>query len=102
MTPLYRLVSQSVPGNELYHGGMLPAIYIFMAKGDFFWVGFFATLAICQLLVFIVAVFYTQTKLKSFLSIFIAPLFLVWKMVIDILSLAGKGREKWVRTKRHL
>ena len=82
--------------------GMLPAIYIFMATGEFFWVGIFATIAICQLLVFVVAVFYTQTKLKSFLSIFIAPLFLVWKMAIDILSLAGKGREKWVRTKRHL
>lgn len=38
-----------------------------------------------------------------FKAILIAPLFLVWKMVIDILCMTGlyKGK-KWIRTERHI
>jgi hypothetical protein len=43
---------------------------------------------------------YTKEKLKSLLSMFIAPIFLLWQMGIDVLSLFGIGREKWVPTAR--
>jgi 1,2-diacylglycerol 3-beta-glucosyltransferase len=53
-----------------------------------------------QIGIFIIGVFYTQKKLKKFLAIFIAPIFLIWKMVIDILSVIGVGRRKWIPTRR--
>lgn len=62
----------------------------------------FLVLGLLQLGIFIVGVFYTRNKLSKFMSIFIAPAFLVWKMVIDILSVLGIGRKKWVRTERKL
>jgi len=64
-----------------------------------FW---YSSLMLFHFIIFVTGVFYTRNKLRSFLSIFIAPLFLAWKMVIDILSLVGIGRKKWVRTNRHL
>lgn len=82
--------------------GFIPSLFFFVTDRDTFWIILFAILATFQLLLFMSGVFYTRNKLRSFLSIFIAPLFLVWKMVIDILSLVGVGRKKWVRTNRHL
>ncbi|MBC2714605.1 MAG: glycosyltransferase [Desulfobacteraceae bacterium] len=82
--------------------GLIPSLFFFVTDGDVFWVVLFAILAIFQMLLFMSGVFYTRNKLRSFLSIFIAPLFLVWKMIIDILSIVGVGRKKWVRTNRHL
>ena len=82
--------------------GILPSIILLVYGGSVIWIGWFGLLIILQMLFFITAVFYTKNKFKSFMSIFIAPLFLAWKMSIDILSFFGKGRKKWVRTKRHL
>ncbi len=82
--------------------GLIPSLIFFVTDGDIFWVDWFAILVLFQILIFISGVFYTRNKLKSFMSIFIAPLFLIWKMSIDILSLIGVGKKKWVRTKRHL
>jgi len=62
----------------------------------------YSCLMLFQFIIFMAGVFYTRNKLRSFLSIFIAPVFLIWKMIIDILSLIGVGRKKWIRTKRHL
>jgi len=62
----------------------------------------FLFLALAQLGVFVLGVFYTENKLSKFLAIFIAPAFLAWKMVIDALSILGVGRKKWVRTERKL
>jgi len=62
----------------------------------------FLSLALAQLGVFVVGVFYTQNKLSKFLAIFIAPAFLAWKLGIDALSILGIGRKKWVRTERKL
>ncbi len=64
-----------------------------------FW---FLFLALAQLGVFVVGVFYTKNKLSKFLAIFVAPAFLAWKMGIDALSILGVGRKKWVRTERKL
>lgn len=82
--------------------GLIPSLFFYIFDGSIFWVALFASLATFQLLLFISGVFYTRNKLRSFLSIFIAPLFLSWKMVIDILSLVGVGKKKWTRTDRHL
>jgi cellulose synthase/poly-beta-1,6-N-acetylglucosamine synthase-like glycosyltransferase len=62
----------------------------------------FLLLALAQLGVFVVGVFYTENRLSKFLAIFIAPAFLAWKLGIDALSILGVGRKKWVRTERKL
>ena len=62
----------------------------------------FFFLALAQLGVFVVGVFYTKNKLSKFLAIFIAPAFLAWKLGIDALSILGVGRKKWVRTERKI
>lgn len=60
----------------------------------------FAALGSCQFLIFTVGIFYTKQRWKKFLSIFIAPIFLVWKMGIDLISALGFGRGRWIRTER--
>jgi len=62
----------------------------------------FLLLALAQLAIFVVGVFYTQNRLSKLMAIFIAPAFLAWKMGIDALSLLGVGRKKWTRTERNL
>ena len=63
------------------------------------WFGF---LILIQIVIFIFGIMCTRERLKSLLSLFVAPLFLVWKMGIDILSALGMGRKKWERTDRRL
>lgn len=62
----------------------------------------FAGLLAFQLLIFLVGVAYTKDPLKNILSMFVAPVFLGWKLCIDVLSALGMGRKKWVRTERKL
>ncbi len=65
-----------------------------------FFILWFFLLAFMQFLLFVVAIMYTDNKFKNFMSLFIAPLFLVWKMGIDVFSILGMGTSKWVRTQR--
>lgn len=67
-----------------------------------FLASWFLLLALAQLGIFVVGVFYTGNRLSKLLSIFIAPAFLGWKMGIDALSILGVGRKKWIRTERKL
>jgi hypothetical protein len=60
------------------------------------------TLILMQTGIFLIGIAYTKKKLKKAMSIFIAPIFLVWKMGIDIISAVGMGRKKWIRTERRL
>ena len=62
----------------------------------------FVLLALAQFGVFAIGVLYTKNKGAKFLAIFIAPVFLAWKMGIDALSILGVGRKKWKRTERKL
>ncbi|MBI5643650.1 MAG: glycosyltransferase family 2 protein [Deltaproteobacteria bacterium] len=62
----------------------------------------FLFLSLGQILIFSAGVLYTKNKAGKMMSLFIAPLFLIWKMGIDLLSFAGFGRKKWVSTKRTL
>jgi cellulose synthase/poly-beta-1,6-N-acetylglucosamine synthase-like glycosyltransferase len=62
----------------------------------------FSSLMLLQIIIFMVGILYTRDRLKNFLSLFAAPLFLIWKMGIDAFSALGLGRKKWVRTERKL
>jgi len=62
----------------------------------------FFFLALAQLMIFVLGVFYTTNRVAKFLAIFIAPAFLVWKLGIDALSLLGIGGKRWIRTERRL
>ena len=59
-------------------------------------------LILIQAGIFLAGIAYTERKVKKFLSIFIAPLFLIWKMGIDVLSVIGFRRKEWIRTERKL
>jgi cellulose synthase/poly-beta-1,6-N-acetylglucosamine synthase-like glycosyltransferase len=76
----------------------LPAL--FMSKYSF--LAWFSSLIMLQIIIFMVGIMYTRNKLKNFLSLFAAPLFLIWKVAIDFLSALGFGRRKWVRTERKI
>ncbi len=55
-----------------------------------------------QVMLFIAGIYLAGAHLKVLGALFCAPLFLVWKAVIDFLSLTGIYRgDKWVRTKRY-
>ena len=62
----------------------------------------FVCLILIQIIIFVFGIMYTRERLKSLLSLFVAPLFLVWKMGIDAFSVLGMGRKKWKRTERRL
>ncbi|HET6459787.1 MAG TPA: glycosyltransferase family 2 protein [Syntrophales bacterium] len=62
----------------------------------------FLLLVLVQTMIFLVGIMHTRDKLKNFLSLFAAPLFLIWKMGVDAFSAAGLGRKKWIRTERKL
>jgi len=64
--------------------------------------GWFVILIILQIFMFVVGIMRTTNKLKAFFSMFVAPMFLVWKMGIDVLSVLGIGRERWIPTARKI
>ncbi len=51
---------------------------------------------------FLVGMIYVREKKKKVLALLIAPVFLIWKTGIDLLSILGIGRNSWVRTDRKL
>jgi len=65
-----------------------------------FYYKWFATLAGIQLFMFIIGAMYTKDKIYNILSLFLAPVFLIWKFGIDIISVLGISSKTWVRTKR--
>lgn len=55
-----------------------------------------------QLLLFLAGALIAGSPAKTFRAALYAPVFLMWKSVIDILCLTGLYRgDKWVRTRRH-
>lgn len=80
----------------------LASAILYVKLNDASFILWFSALIALQASVFMIGIFYTEHRLKNFLSIFIAPLFLIWKMGIDILSFLGLGRKNWVRTGRRL
>ena len=80
--------------------GLVAAITYWLLGGDVVIPAWFAALALAQVAMFVSGVAYTEDRIASAASLIVAPLFLVWKMGIDILSLCGAGREEWKRTQR--
>lgn len=60
----------------------------------------FFLLVLAQFGVFLTGVFHTKNRISKLMAIFVAPVFLAWKMGIDALSILGVGRSKWVKTER--
>jgi 1,2-diacylglycerol 3-beta-glucosyltransferase len=67
-----------------------------------FMIGWFGILGILQLAIFLTGLWYVKNRKKKVLAIFFAPIFLIWKSALDLLSVAGIGRKSWVRTERKL
>jgi 1,2-diacylglycerol 3-beta-glucosyltransferase len=80
---------------------LLSAIYAFLGHRVFFF-NWFVLLTILQFFVFLVGVWHTKNKRKNLVALLFAPIFLLWKTTIDLLSLVGFGRRLWVRTERKL
>ena len=70
----------------------------FLKGGWLFWWG--ASLILLEALYFIVGLYLANASLKTILSIFYAPIYLVWKGLIDIMCLVGLGKREWKRTSR--
>jgi cellulose synthase/poly-beta-1,6-N-acetylglucosamine synthase-like glycosyltransferase len=62
----------------------------------------FTVLTLAQLAMLIVGVLHTQEKMASAASLVLAPLFLVWKMGIDVMSMFGIGGREWKHTHRRV
>jgi len=50
---------------------------------------------------FLLGAFHTESPWKTIAGIPLIPIFLPWRMTIEILGLLGFGRKVWVRTPRH-
>ncbi len=65
------------------------------------------TIGICliigQVLLFVAGIYLSKSYKEIFKAILYAPFFLIWKAIIDLLSLTKVYRgNKWIRTKRHI
>jgi len=51
----------------------------------------------------IIGIFLTTNPWAAFKAVLVAPVFLIWKLAIDVLCITKiyKGKE-WIRTKRHV
>lgn len=83
---------------------MMLAITLVIPLSDFreYVVDWFCLLIILQLAFFLIGIVYVKDRKKKLLAIIFAPIFLVWKSCLDLLSVAGMGRKFWVRTERKL
>ncbi len=82
--------------------GVAGSLLVGWVKGSSGLLPWYVLILIGQGCLFAVGAAYTQRKLISLASVFMAPMFLAWKMAIDILSSLGVGRKLWVRTQRKL
>jgi 1,2-diacylglycerol 3-beta-glucosyltransferase len=62
----------------------------------------FSLLALLQMLMFGVGVLHTKDRMASAAALGLAPIFLVWKMGIDVLSFCGVGTKEWKPSERRV
>lgn len=79
---------------------LLLSIIFSRTYNNIYYLEWFATLAGIQLFMFIIGAMYTKDKINNILSLFLAPVFLIWKFGIDVISVFGISSKTWVRTKR--
>lgn len=88
----------------LPHPSMLVNLSVFVLFLSYFvkgvWLSWALSLIILQILYFGIGLYLTKASLKTILSILFSPVYLVWKGVIDIISLLGLGNREWKRTSR--
>ena len=82
--------------------GFVLSLFLPTVTYKYGFVMWFSSLAVLQFVIFMTGIMYTRNKLSKFWSLFVAPVFLIWKMGIDFLSALGMGRRTWVRTERKL
>ena len=82
--------------------GFLLSFLLPIEMNKYGFVLWFSSLALVQFVIFIIGIMYTRNKFSNFCALFIAPLFLFWKMGIDFFSVLGLGRKNWVRTERRV
>lgn len=82
--------------------GLVLSVIYGLALHKFAYLLWFLLLVLLQIFIFMVGIMHTRDKLKNFLSLFAAPIFLIWKMGVDAFSAVGLGRKKWIRTERKL
>jgi 1,2-diacylglycerol 3-beta-glucosyltransferase len=82
--------------------GLLAAGLYWLATGNPIITIWFATLVLLQLLIFIIAIGHTRNPMANAASLLLAPVFLVWKLAIDVVSFFGVGTKEWKRTARRL
>jgi cellulose synthase/poly-beta-1,6-N-acetylglucosamine synthase-like glycosyltransferase len=80
--------------------GLTAGVLAWSAGGSGGIAAWFAVLTAAQLGMLAVGVLYTENKAASAASLVLAPLFLAWKMGIDVLSLFGIGSREWKHTHR--
>lgn len=80
--------------------GVVLSALLWSLGGPAGFLGWFGLLVALQLAMFLVGAMFTDNKLTSAASLVAAPVFLAWKMAIDILSLCGFGRKEWKATDR--
>lgn len=89
-------------GMNLTVAGVGAAALYWMVTGDRRLVFAFAALGLLQLMEFLIGVLYTEHKVANAMSLVLAPVFLAWKMGIDVLSVCGIGRSEFKRTERRV
>jgi cellulose synthase/poly-beta-1,6-N-acetylglucosamine synthase-like glycosyltransferase len=80
--------------------GLAAALLAVLIGGGSAMAIWFAALAFAQLGMLLVGVLHTRQKVASAAALVLAPLFLAWKMGIDLLSLFGFGSREWKHTHR--
>ena len=60
----------------------------------------FIGLILAQIGMFVVGAMYTKHGLRNLSVLGLVPVFLLWKMIIDIVAASGRGPKKWARTQR--
>jgi cellulose synthase/poly-beta-1,6-N-acetylglucosamine synthase-like glycosyltransferase len=68
-----------------------------LSKAYFIW---FLAILLYQAGFFALGIVYSKEKGRTLQAVILAPVFLTWKIAIDLLSILGRGRKKWVPTKR--
>jgi cellulose synthase/poly-beta-1,6-N-acetylglucosamine synthase-like glycosyltransferase len=80
--------------------GLLAGWFAWFSAGTKAFAIWFGLLAAAQFAMLIVGVLHTRQRAASAASLVLAPLFLIWKMGIDLLSLFGIGSHEWKHTHR--
>jgi len=80
--------------------GLMASIVVLFASGNKSFAFWYISLFALQLVIFVAGIHYTKNKIMKLLSLFVAPIFLTWKLGIDMVSMLGFGTKKWIRTER--